>query len=209
MTNSPTDPWYDVVPAAAALSQGDLLFDCPMLEWRDDAPDYQSTPGAVPSADPVVAWRRTDVIVLTQACDLEHNKVRTVVLAPHVGIGQYRTAWEAWMRARGQNASEKAWKRTCEDIAAGYVWNLSFLDRFDGSARPTDVRVVDFQQVLTAPRTLLEAQLRHAGQVRLRLRPPYVEYLSQSFARFFMRVGLPQPITPVWDPGPAGSERNT
>ena len=26
---------------------------------------------------------------------------------------------------------------------------------------------------------------------RLRLLPPYREHLSQSFARFFMRVGLP------------------
>jgi hypothetical protein len=180
-----------------------------MLEWRDDAPDYQPTPGAVPSADPFVVWHRTDVIVLTQACDLEHNKVRNVVLAPHVGIGQYRIAWEAWLRAREQNPSEKAWKRTCEDIAAGYVWNLSFLDRFDHPARPTDVRVVDFQHVLTAPRTLFEAQIRHAGQVRLRLRSPYVEYLSQSFARFFMRVGLPQPITPVWEVGAVGGGRNS
>jgi hypothetical protein len=29
---------------------------------------------------------------------------------------------------------------------------------------------------------------------RLRLLPPYREHLSQSFARFFMRVGLPVDI---------------
>ena len=61
------------------------------------------------------------------------------------------------------------------------------------------MRVVDFPQIFTAPRTLLEAQLRHAGRPRLRLRPPYVEYLSQAFARYFMRVGLPQPVTPEWE----------
>jgi hypothetical protein len=31
---------------------------------------------------------------------------------------------------------------------------------------------------------------------RLRLLPPYREHLSQAFARFFMRVGLPVDIPP-------------
>jgi len=31
---------------------------------------------------------------------------------------------------------------------------------------------------------------------RLRLLPPYREHLSQAFARYFMRVGLPQDIRP-------------
>jgi len=29
---------------------------------------------------------------------------------------------------------------------------------------------------------------------RIRLLPPYREHLSQSFARYFMKVGLPQDI---------------
>jgi hypothetical protein len=38
---------------------------------------------------------------------------------------------------------------------------------------------------------------------RLRLLPPYREHLSQSFARFFMRVGLPIDIPPF-----TGKKRN-
>jgi len=34
---------------------------------------------------------------------------------------------------------------------------------------------------------------------RLRLLPPYREHLSQAFARFFMRVGLPSDIPPFAD----------
>jgi hypothetical protein len=146
-----------------------------------------------------VAWRRLNLIVLTQACDLEHGKVRQVVLAPHAALTDYHKAWEGWMRGLGQNPSEKSWRRTCEDIAAGYVWNLTFLDQFQHADLGTGIRVVDFHQVFTAPRTLLEAQLRHAGKPRLRLCAPYVEYLSQAFARYFMRVGLPQPVTPEWE----------
>ena len=59
-------------------------------------------------------------------------------------------------------------------------------------------RVVDFHDVYTIPRTFLESLLHRRGQPRLRLRPPYREHLSQAFARFFMRVGLPMGVTKVW-----------
>lgn len=102
------------------------------------------------------------------------------------------------MAARGQASSEKAWRRFCDDIAAGYVWNLSFLDRFEHPGLGTEVRIVNFHTVFTIPRDFLEALLRERGRDRLRLSSPYREHLSQAFARFFMRVGLPQPVTPAW-----------
>ncbi len=142
---------------------------------------------------------RDDVIVMTQACDLENRKVRDVVLCPCVPLGEYRQTWEEWMRERGQAPSEKAWKRTCEDIAAGYVWNLAFLNGFVHPEAGTDIRVVDFHEVHTAPLTALESLLGQRQKLRPRLLPPYREHLSQAFARFFMRVGLPQPITFAWD----------
>jgi len=40
--------------------------------------------------------------------------------------------------------------------------------------------------------------LAQRGEPRLRLRPPYREHLSQAFARFFMRVGLPTDIKRTW-----------
>jgi hypothetical protein len=58
--------------------------------------------------------------------------------------------------------------------------------------------VVDFLELYTLPRGLLEALLRSRGVPRVRLLPPYREHLSQAFARFFMRVGLPQPIDKTW-----------
>lgn len=50
----------------------------------------------------------------------------------------------------------------------------------------------------TLPRTFLESFLQNKQQSRLRLRPPYREHLSQAFARFFMRVGLPTGVKKVW-----------
>jgi hypothetical protein len=57
---------------------------------------------------------------------------------------------------------------------------------------------VDFHEVFTLPRAFLERQLAQRGQPRLRLLPPYREHLSQAFARFFMRVGLPTPVNRSW-----------
>jgi len=89
------------------------------------------------------------------------------------------------------------WRGTlanCEDIAAGYVWNQTFLDGFEHPVAGIEIRVVDFHDVFTVPREFSEAILSQRNVPRLRLLPPYREYLSQAFARFFMRVGLPQPV---------------
>jgi hypothetical protein len=138
------------------------------------------------------------VVVMTQACDLEHGKVENVVLCPDVGLADFRQRWEQWMTDRKQAPSAKAWKRVCDDIAGGYVWNQAFLNRFDHPEFRLDVRVVEFHDVFTIPRAFLEVFLRQRGTDRLRLLPPYREHLSQAFARFFMRVGLPQTIAPTW-----------
>ena len=61
------------------------------------------------------------------------------------------------------------------------------------------VRVVDFHEIYTVPKAFLEKLLCTRKQARLRLRPPYREHLSQAFARYFMRVGLPEPVSRVWE----------
>jgi hypothetical protein len=113
-------------------------------------------------------------------------------------LADFRTAWQEWLKARQQTPTEKAWKRTCDDIANGYVWNQAFLNRFAQANLSTDVRVVDFHDLFTIPRAFLETLLRRRGLPRLRLLPPYREHLSQAFARFFMRVGLPQSVEHLW-----------
>jgi hypothetical protein len=191
------EPWYEVVLATSPLTQGDLLFDCPLLQWQTLAESAQ--PQALETSLPNrVRGFREDTIVMTQACDLEHNKVDNVVLCPHLPLSTFRRLWQAWMAEKKQTPSEKAWKRTCDDIADGYVWNHAFLNRSDHEGLVTEIRVVDFHDVYTIPRNFLESLLGQRNSPRLRLRPPYREHLSQAFARFFMRVGLPQPVEPSW-----------
>ena len=194
------ESWYEVVESAEKLTQGDLLFGCPLLQWNTASPPQWSGTINDEALRQAVSAVRVDVVVMTQACDLEHDKVRNVVLCPHLPLSRFRQLWENTLRLASQNPTEKAWKRTCDDIANGHVWNQAFLNRvtWDEREPALEIRVVDFHEVFTAPRGFLEAFLRQKGSPRLRLAAPYREHLSQAFARFFMRVGLPQPVDHVW-----------
>ncbi|MEQ9369399.1 MAG: hypothetical protein RIG63_10270 [Coleofasciculus chthonoplastes F3-SA18-01] len=194
MTN---DPWYEAVDANTKLTQGDIIFDCPVVCWASQPiePEIGKEVETLKSAIKVI---KADVVVMTQACDLENNKVENVILCPHLPLERYKEEWENFMKARGQTKLSKAWVRTCEDIKNGYIWNLAMLNEGITEELSLTHRVVDFQDVYTLPRIFLESLLQKRGKPRLRLRPPYREHLSQAFARFFMRVGLPMGVTKVW-----------
>lgn len=139
-----------------------------------------------------------DLVVMTQACDLEHVKVANVVLCPHYGLDEFRSAWEEDQRRKDQNPTARAWRRYCDEICEGMVWNLNLLNAQDDGGVAVGHRVVDFHEVFTLPRSVLESLLAARGAPRPQLLPPCREHLSQAFARFFMRVGLPTPVTKTW-----------
>ena len=80
------------------------------------------------------------------------------------------------------------------------IWNghepvgaYHLLDKCDVPSFNRGYRVVELRRVFALPIDFVRDYATNAGQ-RLRLMPPYREQLSQSFARFFMRVGLPVDI---------------
>lgn len=189
-----SDSWYSHVEAEIPLTQGDLISDCPVIAWAAGPLNLSgSEEGEVLKAATTAV--RADVVVMTQACDLEYNKVDNVIMCPHISVSEYRKAWEEEMKRLKQTPTKKAWGRFCEDIRDGYIWNLSILNAGESGELRIEHRVVDFHDVYTIPRGFLESLLKQRGRPRLRLNPPYREHLSQAFARFFMRVGLPVPVT--------------
>jgi hypothetical protein len=185
--------WYSEVSKSEGLTQGELIFNCPVLTWSQTT-GGEFSPEILSQS---VSGIATDLVVMTQACDLEHEKVSSVVLCPHVSLKHYRSSWETALKSHGHQPSEKAWRKVCSEIANGTVWNLSLLNALDGQT-PSETRIVDFHDVYTLPRTFLEAFIRQSQSIRIRLNPPYREHLSQSFARYFMRVGLPTPVLKSW-----------
>ncbi len=191
------EAWYGIVGPELSLTQGDIIFDCPLLAWQDNSLRLEGADESEVLKDATIGIQ-ADVVVMTQACDLEHEKVENVILCQHISLGDHRAVWEVNSRRVDQNPTERAWKHHCNDICEGYNWNLSMLNdcKIDGSS--IGIRIVFFNEVFTVPRSFLESLLRQRGHSRFRLLPPYREHLSQAFARFFMRVGLPIPVEKKW-----------
>ncbi len=189
------DPWYEPVEPDVPLLQGDIISDCPIIGWSDKPVESAAAEALKKHADAFIA----DVVVMTQACDLEQSKVKNVVLCPHRALEDYKPKWEESMKRQNQEPSKRAWTRHYENLCGGSLWNLAILNCESDGPLQTAHRVVDFYEVYTVPRQFLESFLAERGEQRLRLRPPYREHLSQAFARFFMRVGLPTAIE-EWKP---------
>ncbi len=185
--------WYTTVDSEEPLSQGDIVFACPLLTWEG----HLDTDGksAEEELEAKTKTIQADVVVVTQACDLEHRKVSDVVVCPHYDLNDFKAYWE---KQRGATLNDKEWRHVCDNIVKGNSYAHLMLE----SSKETDpaicVRVVAFNYIYTVPRVFLEQLVNNRGQSRLRLLPPYREYLSQAYARFFMRVGLPAPITKSW-----------
>jgi len=84
------DAWYEAVDAATPLTQGDLIFDCPLLTWQTADHHEHADSAEQPPLTELVRAFREDVVVMTQACDLEHHKVENVVLCPHVSLATFQ-----------------------------------------------------------------------------------------------------------------------
>ena len=94
-----SDAWYEVVEASIRLTQGDIIFDCPISTWAQEAKvnGASAASAEVPEATPQTEALKKrleiiaeDVIVMTQACDLEHEKVSDVVVCPHYALSDFR-----------------------------------------------------------------------------------------------------------------------
>src|SRR5215469_6149412 len=119
-----SDLWYETVGPADQLTQGDIIFDCPLVSWSPSPIQVTGSGSEVEALKQGRVAFQADVIVMTQACDLEQEKVRNVVACPHLSLNDYKASWEAFLRQCNQNPTAKAWRTHCNDIKDGYAWNL-------------------------------------------------------------------------------------
>lgn len=168
---APEYPWYGLLEGVDELQQGDILDGCPFY-----VPDGQATDGHLR-----FRWEERDLIVLTQSCDLMQGreKVTEVLLA---------TIWKRADLTEGHLATSKG----LEDARRGNLPGIHLLAPVELGGMVSDLRIVDFRRLVTLPLNFLRQRVQIAK--RLRLLPPYREHLSQAFARFYMRVGLPVDI---------------
>lgn len=169
----PTDyEWYDLIDDKS-LEQGDILFNYPIIEEKDPSQLLADSENADAKID------KYDVIIMTHSCDISNRKIDHLILCPH---------WDIDI-ACGMDSSLKS---KLEPIRKGQLNRYLMLNKSDKEI-PMGIRIVDFGRIFSSSKRTVE-EFAYKHDKRLRLAPPYREHLAQGFARYFMRVGLPQAI---------------
>ena len=169
-------PWYKTIEGDS-LWQGDFLHDFEVL-----IPEVFTQSDQVPAQ-----YRKLDVVIMTQTCDIVQGKVESLLLCP---------CWNLWEFVNAAGKKGVNWgKSQREALRRGNLPGYYLSNEADQDGLKMDLTIIDFHEVYTAPTNLVKDFALRAGK-RLRLLPPYREHLAQAFARFFMRVGLPVDISP-------------
>ncbi len=160
-----------------SLAQGDLLHDCLV-------PIFEPTFRAGLPSEEVVSVGKADLVVVTQTCDLENQKARFVALCPIHSLEKFSA-----VNSRFANKNER------NEIRKGRYEGLHMLASPGNPSDNLQALIVDFREIYSLPFGYLCRHAESCG-LRWRLQSPFLEHLSQAFARFFMRVGLPSSIPP-------------
>lgn len=166
-------PWYDVVGNNEDLLQGDFIKECPVI-----------IPPSEISDEVEVCVVNYNVVVMSQSCDLIQKKLDLVLVCPVWPLSEFEKRSDFFKSREGKEA-----------LRQGNTPGYHLLNKCKMHGFKTDHQVVDFRAVYSVPFDFIVNLAISRGK-RLRLLPPYREHLSQAFARFFMRVGLPVDIPP-------------
>jgi hypothetical protein len=169
-------PWYKIIEGDS-LYQGDFLCDFEIL-----IPEVSTQSEQVPAQ-----YKKLDVVIMTQTCDIIQSKVESLLLCP---------CWDFWEFVAAAKEKGFNWgKDQREALRRGNIPGYYLSNEADQGELKMRLTIVDFHEVYTAPTNVVREFALRTGK-RLRLLPPYREHLAQAFARFFMRVGLPVDIAP-------------
>jgi hypothetical protein len=169
--------WYSVVNGknmeeAERLEQGDILRDYPLPQLHEIVIDE--------SGETIAKARilHADVVVLTQSCDIPKESQPTILVAE---LSSYDSLANRFQDTR----SEKWRKKLAQGLVSGF-----FLLHEHTEPPEFPWSIASFRN-LHVIRKLDLLKFSAEDNDRLRLNSPYKEHLSQGYARFMMRVGLP------------------
>ncbi len=184
VSTGPDYPWYAAV-SGDELEQGDILLRCPVFQIPAEAESPATTTVQVDVFE-------RNAIVMSQSCDLAIRddgrcNLDEVILC--------RVYFKDELRSHPRFGKQDQWEMARKGrLPAYHVLNKCDLSEISKDFA-ADFMLVDLRQVYSLPVPLVR-QLARNQNPRVRLLPPYREHLSQAFARFFMRVGLPVDVPP-------------
>jgi len=189
--------WYHLVHEEdLSLRQGDIL-----LRFRYLLPKVYAVPTSTPTVleeEAVVSAIPADLVVLSACCDLDLKNTKRlaidyVLLAHHWDFDTLtKKPGPSGLQPSDRNAIESNRMPRFYLLAKSTFPEVGF-----------ELRVVDFNRVISIPRSFVDAHVVQ-NRVRLRMNAPYREHLAQSFAACYSRIGLPKRATQVASaPSPA------
>jgi hypothetical protein len=171
--------WYSRVPKGSILEQGDFIsgLSVPFAT-------YSYTNVKNKSVKTKSVWQEADWIILTQSCDLDPNNnggLDNIVICPVFTLSQFlqeNPAYTGKSKKKELLNNKKIGLHSLK--STGYRWypNEPYLVNF------RDARIVSL-------RVVLEYLVTSKNKLRLRLNPPYREYMAARFGLLFSRIGYP------------------
>ena len=174
-------PWYEVIDTVNDITQGDIIKECPVAILSDYIGEEENQ---IIKAEVSII----NGIILTQACDIANKKVENIILCAITSKGDFEE------QQRKLGLGEGKIKSRIESIRKGQQNAYHIINNYITDDFSQDYYIINFKDIFSIPIDLAQKIALKNGK-RLRLCPPYREHLSQAFARYFMRVGLPINIT--------------
>jgi hypothetical protein len=165
-------PWYENIKQSRSIFQGDLIPNCPILQPPTNIETIRE-----------ISIDEYNTVVLSQSCDLENSKIEIVLVCPY-----YELSYFLSVHPDSKNGG-KGIDKTINNLLQGNYPSYHILNKNEEIGL-SDYIVVDFRNVYGVNYGFLISHVENI-ESRIRLLPPYREHLSQAFARYFMRVGLP------------------
>lgn len=169
--------WYEVINSSDIIGQGDFIPKCPIVKPPSET---------FIDSDCEIEVELIDSIILSQSCDLLQEKIQIVLVCPYFDLETFKA------NLPDSEKSSKAIKKNIDNLRKGYLPGYHLLNKSPENGFEKHI-VVDFRNVYGIHINNLKNIAQNLS-ARIRLLPPYREHLSQAFARYFMRVGLPQDI---------------
>lgn len=170
--------WYDnAITPEKEFNQGDVVENCQVVHLDSDK-YLKMLKNAVGNDFDTFT---INGIVISQTCDIVQNKLELLLLCPIYPLMAFI-----------KNQKEPK-NYSTEQLRQGNFPAFHLLNTIDNGRLTKDYYVVDFREVYSIPFSVLKVVTEKYN--RTRLLSPYREHLSQRFAAYFMRVGLPSTIS--------------
>lgn len=172
--------WYDELIDSEDITQGDIIYKCPIVLPNKET--FDAIISSKSEVDEPLDVKEAYVVVLSQACDILNDKIDSLIVCPIIGLKEL-------VAANAYFASKDA----RESLRQGKEPSYHLLNSYSSETFHFPYSVVSFHHIFSLPKSYVKKAALKCGR-RLRVLPPYREHLSQAFARYFMRVGLPLDI---------------